>query len=594
MSDTIARPEISGTFGVVASTHWIASAVGMGMLERGGNAIDAAVAMGFALQVVLPHLNGPGGDLPVILCRDSGEVTVLCGQGVAPMAATTEHFRGLGLDLIPGTGLLPGVVPGAFDGWLQLLRDHGTMDLSDVMAPAIGYAGEGYPLLRETADTIARLAPYFAEHWPTAHRTWCPGGAVPPANGLFRNPALARTYARLASAPGNSREERIEAARTAWSHGFVNAAIADFLAKAEAHDVSGKLHRGLLGAGDMGGWQATYEPPVSVRHGGWRVFKTGPWGQGPALLQALRILEHVDLAAFDPCGEAFVHVVIEAIKLAWADREAYFGDPTFSEIPLDRLLSEAYGAERAALIADTASHEFRPGRLPGYDGWVDAALRRAQRVPATAERPGSGEPTMAHLAPRNGDTVHLDAIDRWGNVVSATPSGGWLQSAPVVPELGFPLNTRGQMFWLDGEGPSRLRPGSRPRTTLTPTIAIHDDGRVLSLGTPGGDQQDQWQLVWFLRMVHHGLALQENIDLPLFHSLHVQASFHPRAIRLGEMIAEPDLGDGIITALRARGHLVTVAPPASLGQLTVALRHPNGLLQAAATHRTGKACAVGR
>lgn len=594
MAKATSRPDITGTFGVVASTHWIASSAGMAMLERGGNAIDAAVATGFVLQVVLPHLNGPGGDLPLLARLANGEIIVLCGQGPAPAAATPEAFDTLGLTIIPGTGLLPGVIPGAFDGWLQVLRDHGTMDLSDVLAPAIGYAGDGVPLGAETTAVIARLAPYFAEHWPTSHATWCPDGNPPAAGQLFRNPALAKTYARLAASSGDTREARIDAARSAWSDGFVADTIESFLETAELHDVSDHRHRALLTAQDMAGWRSTYEAPLSIDYHGWSVFKTGPWGQGPVLLQALQILAHRDLAALDPNGAEFVHVVNEAIKLAWADRDTYYGDPAFADIPMHALLSPEYAATRAALIGPEASHQFRPGHLPGYETWISEALRRTSTPVRAATGEAAAEPTMAHLTRTKGDTVHLDVADRWGNVVSATPSGGWLQSAPVVPGLGFPLNTRGQMFWLDGAGPGLLRPGARPRTTLTPTIARHTDGRVLSLGTPGGDQQDQWQLIWFLRMVHHGLGMQENMDAPLFYTLHVQASFYPRAIRLGEMLAEPELGDETITALRARGHKVTVVPPASLGRLSAALRHPDGRLHAAATHRMMQAYAVGR
>jgi len=591
------RPEIRGTFGVVASTHWIASSAGMAMLERNGNAVDAAVAAGFVLQIAEPHLNGPAGDLPVIFhMAETDSVQVLCGQGVAPAAASLAYFRNLGLDLVPGSGLLPGVVPGAFDAWLLLLRDHGTMELTEVMAPAIEYAGMGIPLLPETARTIGKLAEYFTANWPTSAQTWCPGGVAPPPNALFRNPDLARTYSRLAQSDGPDRKGRIDTARHAWSHGFVAKTIGRYLETAEVPDVTGRSHRGLLTAKDMANWHATFETPVSVGYHGWTVFKTGPWGQGPVLLQALRILENFDLAALDPFGPDFAHVVIEAMKLAFADREAFYGDPDHSKVPLPLLLSAEYGAARAALIGATASLEQRPGNVPGYEAQTRAAVARANRTyaPNQGITAGAGEPTMAHLTQRRGDTVHLDVIDRWGNVVSATPSGGWLQSAPVVPGLGFPLNTRGQMFWLEDEGPNAIAPGRRPRTTLTPTLARHEDGRILSLGTPGGDQQDQWQLVWLLRMIHHGLDMQANMDAPLFHSVHFQSSFYPRQARPGEILVEPELGADTIEALRARGHRVTVTASWALGRLSAALRHPDGQLQAAATPRLMQAYAVGR
>ena len=347
MTATTTRPEIAGTFGVVASTHWAASAAGMRMLELGGNAIDAAVATGFALQILEPHLNGPAGDLPALIRLSTGEIRVLCAQGPAPAAATPDHFRSLGIKMIPGNGLLPGVVPGAFDGWALMLRDHGTMDLAEVLLPAISCAAKGHPLLPETARAIGFFAPFFAEHWPTSHAAWCPDGHAPEPGQLFHMPALAETYRRLAACPGDSREARIDAARAAWSQGFVSEAIAEFV-KTPVRDVTGADQAGLLTREDMAAWQASFEAPVEIDYHGWRVFKTGPWGQGPVLLQALRILQNFNLAALDPSGPDFVHLVIEAVKLAYADREAYYGDPAFSDIPLDALLSAEYGAARAA------------------------------------------------------------------------------------------------------------------------------------------------------------------------------------------------------------------------------------------------------
>ena len=593
MSDFTTRPEIRGTFGVVTSTHWIASAVGMGILERGGNAFDAAVATGLTLQVVEPHLNGPAGDMPAILySAQTGEVRVLCAQGPAPAAATIEHYRAQGLTLIPGSGLLATVVPGAFDGWMLMLKDHGTMELCDVMQPAIEYARDGHPMLPRVADAIAGVAEYFAAEWPSSAAVWCPTGAAPEPHALFRNPDLAATWQRLSDSPGGSRAARIEAAREAWRSGFVADAIFDYLKDAKVHDVSGRKHSAVLARTDMADWRATYEEPLSFEYHGWTVHKTAPWSQGPVLLQALAILKGVDLAAMDPNGAEFVHVVIEAIKLAYADREAYYGDPAHSDIPMAHLLSEEYNAARRALIADTASMDQRPGRVPGFEHPADAYIERAARDfgagPVAAQ-----EPTMAHLTERRGDTVHIDIIDRWGNMVSATPSGGWLQSSPIIPGLGFALNSRAQMFWLDEGLPTSLAPGRRPRTTLTPSMAEKDGARI-AFGTPGGDQQDQWQLIWFLRFVHHGFDLQQGIDAPLFHSMHFQGSFFPREVRPGEMMVEPGVGEAVIADLRARGHRVTVAAPWTVGRLTAAMRDADGMLRAAATPRLMQAYAVGR
>lgn len=593
MSNFTTRPEIKGTFGVVTSTHWIASAVGMGILERGGNAFDAAVATGLVLQVVEPHLNGPAGDMPAIFyAASNGKVETLCAQGVAPAAATIEHYKSVGLDLVPGSGLLSTVVPGAFDGWMLMLRDHGSMELSDVMQPAIDYARDGHPVLPRVAHTMAGLADYFAQHWPSSAAVWTPDGSAPAPHALFKNPDLADTYGRLAASTGDTRTARIETARSAWREGFVADAIAEYLADACVMDVSGKAHSGVLSRKDMADWQASYEDTLHIDYHGWRVHKTHPWSQGPVLLQALAILKGFDLAAMDPMGAEFIHTVIEAMKLAYADREAYYGDPAHSDIPMDHLLDENYNKTRRDLITDEASKAQRPGRVEGYAHLAERYIARAAQDFGVGDV-AAQEPTMSHLTEKRGDTVHLDVIDRWGNMVSATPSGGWLQSNPVIPGLGFPLNSRAQMFWLEEGLPTSLAPHRRPRTTLTPTLA-EKDGTQLVFGTPGGDQQDQWQLIWFLRFVHHGMGLQEGIDAPLFHSMHFQGSFFPREVKPAEMMVEPAVGEDVVADLRARGHVVTVAEPWSVGRLTAAMRTSDGMLHAAATPRLMQAYAIGR
>ncbi|MDF3383955.1 MULTISPECIES: gamma-glutamyltransferase family protein [Sulfitobacter] len=597
MTPFTTRPEIRGSFGVTTSTHWIASTVGFGILEKGGNAFDAAVAAGFVLQVVEPHLNGPAGDLPIIFHDAEKQATkVVCAQGVSPAAAKLEHFEALGLKLIPGSGLLSTVVPGAFDGWMLMLRDHGTMGLREVMQPAIDYARDGHPVLPRVSNTIKGLAEYFAAEWPSSAAVWTPGGAAPEPNANFKNPDLAATYERLVSeaeATGEDRSAQIEAARKIWSEGFVADAIFDYLEDACVHDVSEQKNSALLAREDMAKWQASYEDTLTYEYHGWTVHKTHAWSQGPVFLQTLAILKHFDLAAMDPMGASFTHTVIEAMKLAYADREAYYGDPEQSIIPMEELLSDAYNAERAKLVNGKASLEQRPGVIAGLEHLAERYIERAARD-FGVQNAAPQEPTMAHLTEKRGDTVHLDVIDRWGNMVSATPSGGWLQSNPVVPGLGFPLNSRAQMFWLERGLPTSLAPGRRPRTTLTPSFAEHADGRQLVFGTPGGDQQDQWQLIWFLRFVHHGLDLQEGMDAPLFHTLHFQSSFFPRQALPGEMMIEPNVGPAVIDALRARGHIVTVAEPWSVGRMTAALRNPDGSLHAAATPRLMQAYAVGR
>lgn len=594
------RPEILGTFGVVTSTHWLASSSGMAMLERGGNAFDAAVAAGFVLQVVEPHLVGPSGEVPIIFhSAKTGKTEIVCGQGVTPDAATIERYKAEGLDMVPGSGLLATVVPGAFDAWMIMLRDHGTLSLREVLEPAIYYARNGHPLLPRVANTIAEQADFFEKEWPTSYALWARNGNLPKAKELFTNEALADTYQRIvdeAEQAGGNREAVIEKARDAFYRGFVAEEIGRFCAETEAMDTSGERHKGILTADDMARWSATYEKPLTYEYHGWTVHKMGPWGQGPAFLQSLALLKDIDLASMDTKGPDFIHATIEAMKLAFADREVYYGDPDFVDVPMEYLLSDAYAQERRKLIGSTASNVLNPGLVPGFEQQRELAIKQFRYAGDTKiTGPGAGEPTMAHLrTEKRGDTVHVDVIDRWGNMVSATPSGGWLQSSPIIPKLGFALNSRAQMFWLEEGLPSSLAPRKRPRTTLTPSLADYNGKPRMVFGTPGGDQQDQWQLLLFLRRVHHGLNLQESIDLPLFHTMHFPSSFYPREAILGRLVIERNIGNEVITEMQRRGHDVEVVDEWSVGRLTAAERDEQGLLHAAATPRLMQAYAIGR
>ncbi|MDR7142183.1 gamma-glutamyltransferase family protein [Rhizobium sp. BE258] len=588
------RPEILGTFGVVTSTHWIASAVGMSILEKGGNAFDAAVATGFVLQIVEPHLCGPGGDMPAVLySKKKDKVEVICAQGPAPAGATIEHYTSEGLKLIPGDGLLSTVIPGSFDGWMLMLRDYGTMSVRDVLEPAIYYAENGHPILPRVSATIAGLASFFEKEWPTSYETWLPGGAAPEPLSNFKNPVLAGTWKRIiAEAEAKrGRGEQVEAARDAFYRGFVAEAIERYAGSTEVMDASGIKHKGVITANDMANWSATIEAPQTYGYHGWTVAKIGPWGQGPVFLQTLALLKGIDIASMDPAGADFVHTVTEAMKLAFADREIYYGDPNFSTIPIEHLLSDAYSDERRKLIKPEASLELQPGIVPGFE---DQYALTMEMLGVTSKTGAVYEPTMAHLSEKRGDTVHIDVIDREGNMVSITPSGGWLQSSPTVPGLGFCLNSRAQMFWLKPGLPTSLAPGKRPRTTLTPSIALHEGRPTLSFGTPGGDQQEQWQLSFFLRYVHHKMNLQAAIDQPLFHTSHFPGSFYPRTREPGSLMAEANFGEGVLEALRKKGHKLTVADPWTVGRLTAARRDADGLLRAAATPRLMQAYAVGR
>ena len=568
------RPEIDGTFGVVTSTHWIATAVGMATLEKGGNAFDAAAATAFTLQVVEPHLNGPGGDVPIIL-NDvrTGKTEVICGQGPAPANATIAHYKSLGLDMVPGTGLLAACVPGTFETWMLLLRDYGTMRLSDVLAPAINYAGQGHPLVERAQATIATVEALFREHWPSSAAVYLPGGKVPEAGALFTNKTLAETYTRIlreAERAGGDRVTQIEAARKSWSQGFVAEAIDRFCRTQAVMDTSGEPHRGVLTGEDMARWRPHIEAPLTYDYGRYTVCKPGPWSQGPVMLQQLALLKRFHLDRVDPVSADFVHLLVECSKLAYADREKFYGDPDFVEVPMATLLSDAYNEERCKLVGEEASLELRPGSVAGFGAVVN--LRREEGERRAVGGMGAGEPTVGRLGEMRGDTVHFDIIDAAGNIVSATPSGGWLHSSPVIPELGFCLGTRAQMFWLEEGHPAALAPGKRPRTTLSPTLALRDGEPYLAWGSPGGDQQDQWITQLFMRHVHAGMNLQESIDEPAWHSEHFPISFWPRTARPGVLVVEKRLPDATISELRARGHDVEVGPDWSEGRLTAASR----------------------
>jgi gamma-glutamyltranspeptidase/glutathione hydrolase len=622
------RPQLAGTFGMVASTHWLASATGLAVLEKGGNAFDAAVATGLVLQVVEPHLNGPGGEVPVIGYDAAGDgVFVLDGQGVAPAAATIEAYTALGLDLVPGNGLLAATVPAAFGTWMRLLG-HGLLPLREVMEYAIGYARDGYPMLATASATIDAVSGLFRDHWPTSAEIYMDGG-VPAPGARFTNKPLADCYTRIldeAEAAGPGRETQIEAARRAWYEGFVAEAIDAYLAAAEVMDITGERHRGLLTGQDMASWRSSAEAPATLEFGGLTVCKTGPWGQGPVFLQQLALLRGFDLAAMGAGSTDLVHTVTECAKLAFADREAWYGDPRQTSVPLAELLSAGYADQRRALVGPEASADLRPGApaglMPGLPGYAlagfpvaDPALgffRPDGRTLARAGGGGLGDPTLGGTlpaaaapatrgpAPRGrapelgpGDTCHLDVADRFGNMVSATPSGGWLQSSPVIPGLGFCLGSRAQMFALTPGFASSLAPGRRPRTTLSPSLALRGGEPYLAFGTPGGDQQDQWTMGFFLNHTVFGMNLQEAIDAPAYHTDHFPSSFYPRGSVPRSLSAEERVGAHVLARLRQRGHDVEVRPPWSLGRIS-AVSRDGGFLYAAANPRGMQGYAAGR
>ena len=346
----------------------------------------------------------------------------------------------------------------------------------------------------------------------------------------------------------------------------------------------------MLTGADLAGWSASYERPVVQRFRDVEVAKTDLWGQGPVLLEALAMLDGLPDEAFDPTTADGVHTVIEVLKLALADREAWFGDA--SPVTAAQLLDPAYVETRRALVGERASAQLRPGSPGGHQPLLPAYSAGA---PGSPRESGLGEPTVSWDGQTRGDTCHIDVVDRWGNIISATPSGGWLQSSPTIPELGFCLGSRLQMCWLDEGLPASLAPGRRPRTTLSPTLVLRDGRPVLACGTPGGDQQDQWQLPFLLHHLVRGLDLQEAIEAPSFHTTSVPSSFYPREMNPGELVAEDRLGAAVLAALEARGHRLVRAGDWTLGRLSAVGRDPGtGLLSAAATARGAQGYAVGR
>lgn len=585
------RPQLIGSFGMVAASHWLAAATGMAMLERGGNAFDAAVAAGLVLQVAEPHLNGPGGEAPMLLFDAvRAEVVVVDGQGPAPAAADIPAFAALGLDLIPGTGLLAANVPGAFGAWMLLLARYGRRSLREVLEPVIHYARCGVPTLPAVHRSIQACASRFRSHWPTSAAVFLPDGHPPAAGARFTNPDLAATYEmilKLGEQAGDDRDAQIEAARRAFYEGPVAEAIDRYVATACVWDETGSPHKGFLTGHDMARWSASLEEPCTLNYRGVQVHKTGPWGQGPVFLQQLQLLSGYDLDSLEPTSAEFVHLVVECGKLAFADREAFYGDPRHVDVPLGDLLSASYADERRLLVGELASHQLRPGHPGG----------RVPVLPSPRLRARTQELDLAAGLPPDPigqDTCHLDVVDNEGNMIAVTPSGGWLHGSPIVPGLGFALSTRSQMFWLEEGLASSLIGGARPRTTLTPTLVLRDNAPWLGFGTPGGDQQDQWSLIFFLRRLHARLDLQSAIEMPAFHSTHFHSSFYPRSIGLDQVHLEGRFSDVVIADLRRRGHDVRLHPDWSLGRVCAVESGSDGQLRAGADPRQHQAYAVGR
>lgn len=556
------RPVIMGRRGVVTSGHYLATAAGFRIMEQGGNAIDAAAAMGFCLNLLEPQSNGIGGEVPTLVySARERRALAISGMGYSPKAFTTDWCREHGIDLIPGDGYLPACVPAVVDTWAVAVARFGALSFAQILQPAIELAEAGFPVYEGLHNNLAANARKFIERYPTTAEIYCPNGRVPAVGEIIRNPDWANVLRAMcraeAAAKHKGRVAGIEAARDAFYKGEIAERIVDFITRYPVEDASGTAHAGLLSLEDLAEWHATVEEPAALRYRGLTVHKCPPWTQGPVFLQHLAILEGFDLKSLGHNSAEYLHLLIESAKLAFADREAYYGDPFFDKVPLDVLLSKSYAEKRRGLIGEKASRELRPGDvghgIPAYATFdVVEDNRRALRVAARSIRElGLGH---AHV----GDTTHLDAVDREGNMVAATPSGGWIGDSPIIKGLGFSLGTRGQMFYLNPERPNALAPRKRPRATLTPSLVTKDGEPFMVFGTPGGDGQDQWTLQFFLNYVEFGMNIQEALEAPTLHSVHFPSSFYPRAAYPGRVDAEDRIPRDVINALERRGHEVVL------------------------------------
>ncbi len=578
------RPVVRGRHLVVSCGHYLAALAGMRMRDLGGNAVDAGVAMALCQAVLEFQSYGFGGEVPILIHdARSRQVVVINGNMRAPAAATIEWFRQRDIRLIPGDGFLGAGVCAVPDALITALDRFGRLTLKDVAAPAIELAANGFPIYETFRNMIVTHERRFRVEWPSSAALFLPGGAVPVLGGTWRNPDLARTFERLVEAEHNARHlgrsAALRAARDRFYKGDIAREIVAFQRETVVRDANGFESSGLLTEEDFAAFETRVENPVTVNYRGYDVYKCGPWSQGPVFLQQLNLLEGFDLKGLGHNSADYIHLVTEAAKLAFADRERYYGDPEFASVPIRGLLSKAYAAARRALIdMQQASLDLRPGN----------------------PYPHQGEDVQPDLSPATvqawaGGTTGTRAVDEDGTMFSATPSGGWFRSSPIIPGLGFCLSTRGQMFRLDDpHHPAALQPRKRPRTTLTPSLVTKDGAPCMVFGTPGGDQQDQWTLQFFLNVVDFGMDVQDAIDAASFHSAHFPSSFYPRKASPGEVVIEARVPRPVLDELTARGHTVKVVPGWTHNFTTAVVFHPDrGLIEGGASSRGERNYALG-
>ena len=548
------RPTLMGTRGMIASEHYLSAQAGFRILQAGGNAFDAAVAATLAEGVLNPHMHTFGGELAALVYDAANKkVSAINGNTVAPRAATIEWFQKNDIPLIPFNGVVSAGPCAAPDALLTVLQGFGTLSFTQVVEPALELAEGGFPLhtaLRGPAPaymsvdfSIAGNAKHFQKKWPSSAQVYLPGGRLPDVGEVLKNPDLGRTFRRLMDAEqhaqGQGRASGLAAARDAFYKGEIAQII-------EEHT---KAHGGLVTAQDLAEFRIKIEEPVSYTYRGYDVYKCGPWSQGPVFLQQLAILEGYDLKSLGHNSADYIHTIAETMKLAFADREQYYGDPRFVDVPMATLISREYAAQRRILLdPQHASHDQRPG-----NPHTGVALLEGEEVFA-ARNWGPG-------------TVYVTVVDTERNMASFTPSGAWIPSSPVIDGLGFPLGTRIQTFFLDPRHPNALVPGKQPRTTLTPSLVLRNGEPCMVFGTPGGDQQDQWTLQFFLNVVDFGMEVQDAIEAPRFSSAHFPSSFFPHNSVPGLLRMEGRIPTEIRQELEARGHTIEVKEDWSEGDV---------------------------
>ncbi len=581
-AQTVGRPVVYGTNGVISSGHYLTSMAGMQMMLAGGNAFDALVAAGFAAAVTEPTAAYSLAAEAVFMLyhSESGDLLAVSGQGTAPGGATAEWYRSQGHDAIPtGPGPLAPLaftVPGVVHGYLALLERYGTKTVAEVLAPAIQYADPGFPNYEYMLKALRSPSTMsqFKQFPPGGIDIFFDEGHLPEPGSMLVQKSLGATLSKLADAEtgaAGGRVEGIRAARDAFYRGDVAKTIAE----------GSQRVGGVLDLADLASYESSFETPVKTSFAGHEVHCQSAWSQAPVMLQTLNILEHFDLKGMGHNTPAYVHTVAEAIKLAMADRQAYYGDPEYAEIPIDGLLSKEYAAERATLINPERAHPEQP---PPGDPWRHSRLSGARRT-------GLGAVAVASdgaVAGEEAGTTHISVIDREGNMACATPSGGSFDKSVFFEELGCALSTRIEMFNLEDGHPNQVHPGKRPRTTLVNYIVTRDGVPVMTLGCPGGDHQTQANLQLLLNTLIWGMNPQQAVEAPRFASQSAVNSFYPHTYYPGQLAVEPAMTAETVDQLGKLGHRIVTVASAGMGA-TVSRRDPEtGVLSSSGDPR--RAC----